>query len=71
MYIRPNKKICLFPVTCPNTKVRVGRSDFLRFVVVVIAKRDFAQKMFKTCENSVFWVIFVFKKRFARVGIIF
>ena len=26
--VRPKQKICLFPVTCPNTKVRVGRSAF-------------------------------------------
>ena len=35
--VRTKTKICLFPVTCPNTKVRVGRWAFF-----VVAKRDFA-----------------------------
>ena len=61
--IRPKQNICLFPVTCPNTKVRVGRSAFFSFFFVVVAKRDFAQKMVKKCENSVFRVIFVNKTK--------
>jgi hypothetical protein len=61
--IRPKQNICLFPVTCPNTKVRVGRSAFFSFFFFVVAKRDFAQKMVNKCKNSVFWVIFVKKNK--------
>ena len=57
---RPKQKICLFPVTCPNTKVRVGRSFFKSFVVVV-ARRDFAQKMVKNVK-TVFFRWFLLKK---------
>jgi len=64
-YLRPNKNICLFPVTCPNTKVRVGRSAFLVFVVVVVvvAKGDFAQKLVKHVKTVFSWVIFVKKTK--------
>ena len=62
--------VCLFPVTCPNTKVRVGRSAFFGFVfVLLLLKGILHNKWLNKCENSVFRVIFVKKKkRFARVG---
>ena len=36
------QKICVFPVTCPNTKVRVGRSAFfLLFLFCFLLKKLF------------------------------
>ena len=63
-------------VSCHKPKkVRVGRSDFYFFLLLfcLFAKKDFVDKiggksglqklMVKHCENSVFRVIFVKKKK--------
>ena len=73
--VRPNTKKALFPVTSPKPKV--GRL----FLIIFFQKEFYGQnrrkirfaktKMFKTCDKSVFWVIFVGKKGFDRVGTIF